>query len=103
MGLFTSYQVHPQTPWNYALDLSSPDEIHLIETSPLSPQPWVNSPAPLVFGVKGRRIPSRQISGNTIDPVPQSPVSLDGDNETLRFIPMGCARLRICCFPLLKD
>jgi hypothetical protein len=44
-----------------------------------------------------------QITDNTVDPVPQSPVACDSEPEELRLVPMGCARLRMCCFPVVKE
>lgn len=98
-----AYQIHPQTPWNYALDVSSAGEIRVLEMRGVKPQPWNNPDAPIVLGVRGRRLEQWKITDNMIDPVPQSPVSSDSEPEELRLIPMGCARLRLCCFPVVKQ
>ena len=102
MNGFTGYQVYPETPWNYALDLSSPEDVQVLKKRDVKPQPWNNPDAPVVLGVKGRRLDAWKITDNMIDPVPASPVSCDSESEDLRLIPMGCTRLRICCFPTVK-
>lgn len=99
---FTAFRVQPKSPWNYALDLSDPDGIELLETRKIPQQPWNNPDAPIVLGAKGRRLTQWQITDNMIDPVPQSPVEADGAPESIRLIPLGCARLRIGCFPVQK-
>ena len=88
---------------NYALDTASTDAVRLIETRTVKPQPWNNPDAPIVLGVKGHRLETWQITDNTVDPVPQSPVACDSEPEELRLIPMGCARLRMCCFPVVQE
>ena len=52
-GGATAYQVHPQIPWNYALDISSAEEIRVPETNEIKPQPWDHPAAPIVLGVRG--------------------------------------------------
>jgi hypothetical protein len=34
--------------------------------------------------------------------VPASPVQTAEKEETVRLVPMGCARLRVTCFPWVK-
>lgn len=102
-GGATAYQVHPQTPWNYALDISSAEEIRVPETNEIKSQPWDHPAAPIVLGVRGRRLERWKITDNTIDPVPQSPVVTGSESEELRLIPMSCARLRLGCFPVVKQ
>lgn len=99
---FTGYQVQPETPWNYALDVASAEDVCVLETRAVKDQPWNNPDAPIVLGVKGRRLEQWRITSNMIDPVPQNPVECGSESEMLRLIPMGCARLRICCFPVVK-
>jgi len=98
-----AHQIHPTTPWNYALDVSSAEDIRVLEIREIKPQPWNNPDAPIVLGVKGRRLKQWGVTDNMIDPVPPSPVACDSEPEELRLIPMGCARLRISCFPVVKQ
>lgn len=99
---FTGYQVYPETPWNYALEFSSAEDVCVLETRAVKDQPWNNPDAPVVLGVKGRRLDAWKITDNMIDPVPPSPVECESESEMLRLIPMGCARLRVCCFPTVQ-
>ena len=38
-----------------------------------------------------------------VGPVPPSPAAGEGPVEEIELIPMGCARLRISSFPVVKD
>jgi len=38
-----------------------------------------------------------------VGPVPASPAEGEGPAEEVDLIPMGCARLRISVFPVVKD
>lgn len=95
--------VKPGTPWNYALKLDSVRDVREGESVKITGQPWDSISAPICLYVKGKRLDSWKVSveDNTIEPLPQSPVESSEDEEELKLIPMGCARLRICCFPVL--
>jgi hypothetical protein len=38
-----------------------------------------------------------------VGPVPASPAAGEGPVEEVALIPMGCARLRISAFPVVRD
>jgi len=38
-----------------------------------------------------------------VGPVPASPVQGEGPVEEVDLVPMGCARLRISVFPVVRD
>jgi hypothetical protein len=57
--------------------------------------------APIEITVKARRVPQWTLEENqTVGNLPISPVETDEPEETIRMIPLGCARLRIGCLPV---
>ncbi|MCS7223260.1 MAG: glycoside hydrolase family 127 protein [Armatimonadetes bacterium] len=102
-----AYEVFPTTPWNYGLlvDPKEPERYLKIvrEDRPLPEQPFVSDGSPIWIQAKGRRLPSWQMVGGIVGPLPKSPVTSDQPLEDLQLIPMGCARLRLTVFPLLTE
>lgn len=102
---FNEYEIHPTTPWNYALQLdpASPGGSltfkHL--ATPLNPfdpaQPSVE-----LLG-QGQRLPDWTIGwrGTHAFEPPLSPVAATGPLEPLTLVPFGSQRLRISWFPYL--
>lgn len=100
-----AYEVLPASPWNYALVLD-PEKmeknIKLVTEKPVAYQPFSQQTAPIILEAKARRLPTWQAERKMVGKVPASPVLSDQPEETIRLIPMGCARLRITCFPWVK-
>lgn len=92
------YEVHPTTPWNYALAPVGGAEI--VER-PVSGYPFSPAGAPLVIRTKARRLPSWSMQNGSAAPPPLSPVSSSEPLETVELIPYGAAKLRITVFPAL--
>jgi DUF1680 family protein len=98
------WEVHPTTPWNYALYV---DEATLIDDAvfderPMGSYPFSPQGAPIAARVRGRRLSEWQMeNGSAADP-PQSPVASSEPLEELTLIPYGCTNLRITEFPVLK-
>jgi hypothetical protein len=98
------YEVHPTTPWNYALviDESDPDsnvsfEEHKVGNCPFSPDG-----APITAKIKGKKLPGWQIENGWAGETPLSPVTSDEPEEELILIPYGCTNIRITEFPKLE-
>jgi hypothetical protein len=98
------WEVHPLTPWNYALDVDEDtlsDEVtfteHAVGSLPFSPEG-----APVSASARGRRLPEWTLLHGAAGPPPQSPVRSSEPEETLRLIPYGCTNLRITEFPVLE-
>jgi DUF1680 family protein len=92
------YTVAPKSDWNYALSTES-ITVHK-QTAPTD-EPWRTDTAPIELRAKGRRLPEWKLRDFMVDPLPPSPAVSTEPEEELTLIPMGCARLRISCFPEL--
>ncbi len=100
-----AFEILPTTPWNYGLSLdpARPEEsITLISQNPPAYQPFNPEAAPVVLRAKARRIPDWKAEGKMVGKIPPGPISSAEPIEDVTLIPMGCARLRISSFPLIK-
>lgn len=93
------YEVHPSTPWNYALEPI--DGAEVVER-PISGYPFSPAGAPLIIRAKARRLPSWSMQNGSAAPPPPSPVSSGEPLETVELIPYGAAKLRITAFPAVR-
>lgn len=94
-----SYEIYPESPWNYALQVGS---VKLKERRKLQPgrNPFTQSDVPLVFEAQGRQVSDWKIDEYKLCGVlPYEDVAKSDTCETLELIPMGAARLRISAFP----
>ncbi|MDI6698157.1 MAG: glycoside hydrolase family 127 protein [Candidatus Saccharicenans sp.] len=100
-----AWEVLPASAWNYALLLnpgSPAADIKLIEKRPIEYQPFSLNSAPLILEARVRRLPDWKEEGRLVGKVPASPVVSRQPETRIRLVPMGCARLRITCFPWTK-
>ena len=94
-----SYEIYPDSPWNYALQVKS---VKLKENRGLKPgvNPFTQADVPLVFEASGRQVPSWTIDEYKLCGVlPYEDAEKSEVSEKLELIPMGAARLRISSFP----
>lgn len=94
-----SYEIYPDSPWNYALQVES---VKLKERKELKSgvNPFTQADIPLVFEATGRQVPEWTIDEYKLCGVLPDEDAVKSDvSETLELIPMGAARLRISAFP----
>jgi hypothetical protein len=96
------WEVHPTTPWNYALavDPSNLANAVTVTERPMGPVPFSSKGAPVELGVAGRRLEGWTLVDGSAGAPPRSPVASSAPNETLTLIPYGAAKLRITAFPV---
>jgi DUF1680 family protein len=96
-----AFEVFPSTAWNYGL---VPGSVRVSrETRPIAAQPFTPDAAPIELKAKARRIPAWTLEANGMTgKVPPSPAESSAPVEEITLIPMGCARLRISAFPVVK-
>jgi hypothetical protein len=94
------WEVFPTSPWNYGL---IPGSVEFVSAKPVADQPWTLENAPIALRAKGKRIPNWQLIDETITDLQPGPIRSDQPKEEITLIPMGCARLRLTCFPAIGE
>lgn len=95
------WEVFPVSEWNYGLLQNQ--KVELAEMRAIADQPWTVENAPVYLSALGRMIPQWNLEKETISELRMSPIHADTAQTALTLIPMGCARLRISCFPVISD
>jgi DUF1680 family protein len=101
------YEVHPKSPWNYALveaAVSAPGNgFKLARRSADAGYPWSLKNAPLELRTQGKRIADWRLYNHRSGPLPHSlSERLQREPEEIVLLPYGCTRLRITEFPVAK-
>ena len=102
-----SFEIQPESDWNYGLSMESENPAKAFEIVrkewPSDDFPFTLAATPIELKARGRKIPSWTMDKDGLCGVlPQSPVQSDEETVSLTLIPMGCARLRISAFPVVK-
>lgn len=101
-----TYEIYPETIWNYALLLPEDNLLKYIEVVrkewPGDNFPFTIQNAPIRLKAKGRKVPSWTLDDTGLcDVLPPETVQKSDTLEDLTLIPMGAARLRISAFPVV--
>ncbi len=96
----------PTTPWNYGLVLDEKEPtagFSVREKKTIADQPWTPEAAPIEIAARAKRIPAWKLVQETADVLRDSPIRSSEPEETVTLIPLGCARLRMSCLPVIRD
>ena len=86
--------------WNYALDVSAPLEFRECEWSD---DCFTATNAACEIYATGRRLPAWTLQDNQPAALQPSPAFTDAPAERLRFVPLGCQRVRLSVLPQATD
>ena len=123
-------EVFPSSPWNYGLLIDKDDPASSFEVTnqptpravrasdqsalagkPAKPdtaadsqkQPWTVDAAPVEIKAKAKRIPDWKLDGQMVQELITGPIRSLEPEGIIRMIPLGCARLRISCLPVISE
>jgi hypothetical protein len=102
-----AYEIYPSSMWNYGLVLNNKpvaDQFEIIKRPwPGSDFPFTQKDVPILLKAKGKIIPEWTLDRYGLcDVLPQSPVIVNTQEQTIEMIPMGAARLRISALPVVN-
>lgn len=100
------WEVFPESPWNYGLviDKNAPDKsLSVEEKAIVAEQPWTSEDAPVIIKAKGKRLPGWRVENGMVQALPESPVESSEPAEDIEMVPLGCARLRMSCLPVVDN
>jgi hypothetical protein len=100
------WELFPTTAWNYGLALDANDPLTgfvVTEMGRGADQPWTVDAAPIEITALVRRIPEWSLVNETVDVLRESPVRSEQPTEKITLVPLGCARLRMSCLPVVNS
>ncbi|HKQ37945.1 MAG TPA: beta-L-arabinofuranosidase domain-containing protein [Verrucomicrobiae bacterium] len=95
------WEVHPMTPWNYAIWLNQ--DAMRVETAQVGHSAFSPTSPPIRLHAKARKVPEWELVKNAADAPPKGPIKSEEPLEDVVLIPYGSAKLRVTEFPVLSQ
>ncbi|HWA95889.1 MAG TPA: beta-L-arabinofuranosidase domain-containing protein [Terracidiphilus sp.] len=104
-GMTADWKVFPSTQWNYALKLDAENSAKSFEVAEdeIGGTPFGRAHTPVTLTAKAHKVTQWNAVDGVADAPPESPVKGDEQEESIRLIPYGAAKLRITAFPEWKS
>ncbi|MDE3200169.1 MAG: glycoside hydrolase family 127 protein [Acidobacteriota bacterium] len=104
-GMTADWKVFPSTQWNYALKLATDEDAKnlAVTEEEVGGTPFGRAHTPVAISVKAHKVTKWNAVDGVADAPPESPVTGDEPEESIRLIPYGAAKLRITAFPEWKS
>ena len=101
----SDWQVLPTTPWNYALNVNAEaaEAGIMVSETEVGPRPFGREHPPVHLRVNARQIAPWRADDGAANPLPQSPITSQQQEEILTLVPYATTKLRITAFPQLKS
>ena len=101
LAKWPAFEIHPTSPWNYAIDLEDSSFEVVRRPWPKSNFPFTHDENPISLRAVGRKLPEWGFDRfRLVAELQDSPVNTSSPAEQIELIPMGAARLRISAFPV---
>ncbi len=101
---FDSYEVTPNSEWNYGLVMDGPAQTAFsVKRGAMTANPFDPKQTPVNLQAKAKKIPDWTLAWNehiSFDP-PPSPVASSAATETVTLVPFGSQMLRVTNFPVI--
>lgn len=97
---FGSYELHPESDWNYGLLDPSPGTIE-VSAHPIAGRPFDRDKTPVLLRARAKKVPGWKLAqgGLMAEDPPVSPVASAEPEETISLVPFGAGMLRVTNFP----
>ena len=99
---FESYELHPESAWNYGLIEPSAESIS-VNVGKMTDHPFSRGETPVTLVANARKVAGWKLAANGLvanDP-PVSPVVSEAPEEKITLVPFGAGMLRVTSFPVI--
>ncbi len=102
-SIFTSWEMQPDTTWQYALDLAQPELNSKVEIihDPMPENPWIMETTPIKLKVPAYEVYNWDLFKDRYTPILPSTLEITEEKQ-ITLVPLGTTFLRLTIFPDMK-